>query len=297
MTTEDRLAGYARLTERALGDLLSDPGGRIEPRLGEAMRYSLLSGGKRLRPALVLAAAEAAGGAAEPALPFACAVEMVHTYSLIHDDLPAMDDDPVRRGKPSSHVKFGDAVAILAGDALLTDAFGVIARGGATAGLAPERTLAAVAELAGAAGAEGMVGGQTADVLAEGEGADAARVESIHRRKTGALLRAAVRLGGLAAGAAAGDLERLTRYGEAIGLAFQIADDVLDETGNVEATGKGTPRDRERGKSTYPTAIGLEASRARLRVLLDEALDAIAPFGERAAGLRTIARMVVERAL
>lgn len=291
------LSERSRLVERALERWLAEVASSVEPRLLEAMRYSLLSGGKRVRPILLLAAAEAAGGEVEPSLPFACAVEMVHTYSLIHDDLPAMDDDPVRRGRPSSHVAFGEGTAILAGDALLTEAFAVMSRSVDRAEVPPSRALAAIAELAVAAGAQGMVGGQTADILAEGQAAELARVESIHRRKTGALLRAAIRMGAIVADAEAAALERLTAYGDRIGLAFQIADDLLDETGNTFATGKAAQRDRERHKSTYPSALGVEAARALLRDTLDAGLAALAGFDDRAEALRAIARYVVARAL
>ena len=272
----------------------TDLGDGCPTRLREAMRYSLLAPGKRLRPMLVLLAAEACGGAIEAAMPAACAVEMVHAYSLIHDDLPAMDDDDLRRGRPTNHRVFGEAVAVLAGDALLTEAFAVLS---ADCGLAAERRLAAIRELAVAAGAEGMVGGQTADILAEGAEADPRRVESIHRRKTGALLRACVRIGAILAGADARALASLSAYGEAIGLAFQIADDLLDELGNTQVTGKSAQRDRERGKSTYPAALGVERARQLLRELLEQGLAALGEFGASAEPLREIARRVVERAL
>ena len=228
MTTDEYLRRRTTEVDAALGELVRERRARVEPRLLEAMEYSLTSPGKRIRPILVLAAAEALGADPRPLLPFACAAEMVHAYSLIHDDLPAMDDDDLRRGRPTNHKVFGEAVAILAGDALLTEAFAVLSADG---GLSAERRLAAIRELAVAAGAEGMVGGQTADILAEGAEADPRRVESIHRRKTGALLRACVRIGAILAGADARALASLSAYGEAIGLAFQIADDLLDELG------------------------------------------------------------------
>jgi geranylgeranyl diphosphate synthase type II len=219
---------------------------------------------------------------------------MVHAYSLIHDDLPAMDDDDLRRGRPTNHKVFGEAVAILAGDALLTEAFAVLSSGD---GFAAERRVGAIRELAVAAGAEGMVGGQTADILAEGAEADPRRVESIHRRKTGALLRACVRIGGILAGADAHALASLSAYGEAIGLAFQIADDLLDELGDTRATGKTAQRDRERGKSTYPAALGVERARQLLRELLAQSIAALGELGPRAEPLREIARRIVGRAL
>jgi geranylgeranyl diphosphate synthase type II len=205
-----------------------------------------------------------------------------------------MDDDDLRRGRPTNHKVFGEAVAILAGDALLTEAFAVLSRDD---GFAAERRVAAIRELAVAAGAEGMVGGQTADILAEGVEADSRRVESIHRRKTGALLRACVRIGGILAGADARALASLSAYGEAIGLAFQIADDLLDELGDTRVTGKTAQRDRERGKSTYPAALGVDRARQLLRELLDQAVAALGEFGSAAEPLREIARRIVGRAL
>jgi len=291
---DDYLRGRAARIDRALAERMAERRTSVEPRLLEAMEYSLSSPGKRLRPILVLASAEALGADAEPLVPFACAVEMVHTYSLIHDDLPAMDDDDLRRGRPTSHKVFGEAVAILAGDALLTEAFVVMSSAGE--GIAAERRLAAIAELAVAAGAQGMVGGQTADILAEGVGADLERVESIHRRKTGALLRACVRIGGVLAGARAADLESITRYGDAIGLGFQIADDLLDELGDTQRTGKSARRDRELGKSTYPALLGNARARELLGELLDRGLGALDELGAAADPLREIARRIVARA-
>jgi geranylgeranyl diphosphate synthase, type II len=294
VTADEYLRRRTTEVDAALGELVRERRARVEPRLLEAMEYSLTSPGKRIRPILVLAAAEAIGADPGPLLPFACAAEMVHTYSLIHDDLPAMDDDDLRRGRPTNHKVFGEAVAVLAGDALLTEAFAVLS---ADCGLAAERRLAAIRELAVAAGAEGMVGGQTADILAEGAEADPRRVESIHRRKTGALLRACVRIGAILAGADARALASLSAYGEAIGLAFQIADDLLDELGDTQVTGKSAQRDRERGKSTYPAALGIERARQLLRELLEQGLAALGEFGASAEPLREIARRVVERAL
>jgi len=280
----------------ALADWAAERGPSVESRLLEAMEYSLRSPGKRIRPILVLASAEATGVDSAPLLPFACAVEMVHAYSLVHDDLPAMDDDDLRRGRPTNHKIFGEALAILAGDALLTEAF-VVMSATADRSLSAERRLAAMSELAIAAGAEGMVGGQTADILAEGVAADLDRVESIHKRKTGALLRAAVRIGGILAGAPAAELDSLSHYGDAIGLAFQIADDLLDEVGDSGRTGKNTGRDRELAKSTYPARLGVAGARLRLRELLDRALAALGGFAPCADPLRDIARMIALRAL
>lgn len=265
-------------------------------RLVEAMRYSLFGGGKRLRPALVLAAAESVGGAAQAALPFACAIEMIHTYSLIHDDLPAMDDDAVRRGRPTNHVMFGDALAVLAGDALLTEAFRVMADAVAGGGYR-RAALRAVAEVATASGMHGMVGGQAADLAAEGRTADLPTVERIHIRKTGALILAGLRVGAMAGGARTAQLRAISRYGEFLGLAFQVADDILDVEAGLAVTGKMQGKDQLRHKATFPAVLGVPAAKERARELRDNAIAALAGFGRSADPLRAIARFVVERAV
>lgn len=265
-------------------------------KLTEAMRYSLFSGGKRIRPILALAANDAVGGEVTRVLPFACAIELIHTYSLIHDDLPAMDDDGLRRGKPTSHMVFGEGMAILAGDGLLTEAFRLMADAAAKAGADPARGLLVLAEVAKAAGARGMVGGQAADMSAENSAADLPTVEWIHIRKTGALIRAAVRAGALLGGAQSDQLRRLTRYADCIGLAFQIADDILDAEGSTEMTGKHTGRDQARHKATFPALLGLSAAKERARELLHNSVRELRPFHERAEPLRAIARFVVGRA-
>lgn len=264
-------------------------------RLLEAVRYSLLGGGKRIRPILLIAACEAVGGEAQRALSFACALEMIHTYSLIHDDLPAMDDDPLRRGRPTNHLVFGEGLAILAGDALLTEAFHLLMRS-VEHHPRPRRALRAAREIAGAAGASGMVAGQAADMAAEGALPDVATVEFIHERKTGALIRAAVRAGGLIGGGRAPELRRLTRYAKGLGLAFQIADDILDSEAPTSMTGKQAGRDDVRHKATFPAVLGLPAAKRRAQELLEQALDALQGFDERADPLRGIARLVVGRA-
>ncbi len=265
-------------------------------RLIEAVRYSLLDGGKRLRPILVLAACEAVGGDAALAMPAACAVEMIHAYSLVHDDLPAMDDDALRRGRPTTHVAFGEGLAILAGDALLTEAFALLARQASRAA-DPRPLLLALAELGEAAGGRGMVGGQAADLAAEGQPADLPLVDFIHVRKTGALLLASVRSGAHLGGADAATLQRLTRYGECLGLGFQIADDILDAEGVTAATGKEAGRDQARHKATFPSVLGLPAAKARVRELRDQAIEALAPLPGAAEPLRDIVRFVVGRAV
>ncbi|HEY3355287.1 MAG TPA: farnesyl diphosphate synthase [Polyangia bacterium] len=259
-----------------------------------AMRYSLLAGGKRLRPALVLATGEALGAGAPALLPVACAIEMIHTYSLIHDDLPAMDDDDLRRGRPTSHRVFGEAIAILAGDALLTRAFEVLATADAPA---PARRLRLIAELAAAAGTVGgLVGGQVLDMESEGQPPTAAAVAAIHRAKTGALLTAAVVAGGLVADATDAQLAQLRCYGERLGLAFQIADDVLDVTATAAQLGKTPGKDVAAGKATYPAVHGLAASRAHALALVEEAVAAARELGPGADRLAALARFVVTRA-
>ena len=266
--------------------------GDCPPRLREAMTYSLLAGGKRLRPVLVLMACEACGGDSEAALPAACAIEMIHTYSLIHDDLPAMDDDDLRRGRPTNHVVFGEALAILAGDALLTQAFEIVARDVQP----PEVAAACCADLAIAAGRVGMVGGQVVDLEAEHTPCGTVEeLEAIHRRKTGALLASALTMGARIAQADTPTLELLARYGRCLGLAFQITDDLLDIRGDLQALGKAVQKDATHGKLTYPSLLGETASMERARSLIDEACDCLAPFGARGRRLEALARFVLER--
>jgi geranylgeranyl diphosphate synthase type II len=259
--------------------------------LAEAIRHSLLAPGKRLRPLLVLMACEACGYDHEAALPAACAVEMIHTYSLIHDDLPAMDDDDMRRGQPSCHAKYGEATAILAGDALLAQAFEVLATG-----IEPPAVAArCCAELAQAAGAGQLVGGQQDDLAAQFGEPNLEQLERIHRRKTGAMINVSLRLGGLVARADGAKLAALDAYGQRLGLAFQIVDDLLDCEGTAENLGKRTGKDADRGKMTFPAVLGMEESRRRARELVAAAIDAAGQFGPRGAGLAAMARYVEER--
>ncbi|HEY8487467.1 MAG TPA: farnesyl diphosphate synthase [Thermaerobacter sp.] len=267
-------------------------------RIHEAMRYSTLAGGKALRPLLVMAAARCIGGpaAVTPAVErAAAAVELVHTYSLIHDDLPAMDDDDMRRGQPANHVVFGEAMAILAGDALLTLAFEVLAtlpRWGAD----PETTLRVIEELAVAAGTAGLIGGQVDDLGATaGAGLDLAGLRSIHRRKTGALFRASVRMGARLAGAGDAELEALTRFAEAFGEAFQIVDDILDVTGDAAEIGKPVGSDARQGKVTVPGLVGLETARHLAAEATERAIASLEPLGARAGLLAWLARELLER--
>ncbi|MBI5420493.1 MAG: polyprenyl synthetase family protein [Deltaproteobacteria bacterium] len=258
------------------------------------MEYSLTAGGKRIRPVVLLSSGSAVGGDEEELLPFACAVEYVHTYSLIHDDLPAMDDDDFRRGRASSHKAFGEAAAILAGDALLTEAFRVMGES-RLAGEHPGRALAAVAVLARAAGAEGMVGGQQLDLLAERSNTGGPEKNEIDLRKTSALLSAAAGMGGILGGGTPAQVTALGRYGTALGLLFQVTDDILDETGSFEEMGKGVAKDRARGKPTYPVVFGMEAAVARAERLSREALSTLSSFGDEGDALRTIVQLVAAR--
>ena len=268
------------------------------PTIHRAVRYSLFAGGKRIRPLLVLAAGEAVGGTDDALLPLACAVEMIHTYSLIHDDLPAMDNDDLRRGKPTSHKVFGEAIAILAGDALLTQAFHLLVdvdpRDASDERLS--RRLRAAAILGAAAGTSGLIGGQVADLEAEGrDDVRLADLERLHRAKTGALLGACVVGGGVLGGASEDDIGRLARFGEAIGLAFQVVDDILDATEGAAQLGKTAGKDAAAGKATYVRLLGLDGARQTAARLLSDAQAAIAPLGERGAVLRGLGGLIVDR--
>lgn len=259
-----------------------------------AMRYSVLSGGKRLRPILVLTAGTALGADLEELLPAACAVELIHAYSLIHDDLPAFDDDSLRHGKPSSHVTFGEPQAILAGDALQALAFSTLARA-ARRSADPALWAAAMDELGAAAGSKGMAGGQWLDIEAEGRSLDLAALEALHAAKTGALFTACVRIGAVLARADAGTLAHLSAYGRAIGLAFQVVDDILDVEGSADELGKLPGVDADRGKPTYPALLGLEEARATAEHLCCVALESIAPLGASAHPLASIANYIIDR--
>jgi geranylgeranyl diphosphate synthase type II len=259
--------------------------------LREAIHYSLLGPGKRLRPMLVLAAAEACQGDREAALPAACAVEMVHAYSLVHDDLPAMDDDDLRRGRPTCHKKFGEATAILAGDALLTLAFEVLARD-----VRPPQTAArCCAVLAEAAGGAGLVGGQADDLAGQFSNGRLEALEAIHRRKTGAMFRASVQLGALVAGAGPLEQAALAQYADRVGLAFQIADDLLDVRGDAGTMGKRAGKDSQRGKLTFPALLGIDESARRAEHLVAEACAAVEPLAPHAEPLVALAHYIVER--
>ncbi|MFY9554425.1 MAG: polyprenyl synthetase family protein [Blastocatellia bacterium] len=262
--------------------------------LHRAMRYSLLAGGKRLRPVLVLAAGEAFGADSDDLMPAACAIEMIHTYSLIHDDLPAMDNDDLRRGRPTCHKAYGEAVAILAGDALLTQAFRVLAAD--APGRDADRQVRVIREVATAAGTvDALIGGQMADIESEGKPVVADALEYIHRSKTGAMITASVVIGGIIAGANQDQLDKLRGYGQRIGLAFQIADDILDQTSTREQLGKTPGKDQAAKKATYPALHGIAASRARARELVDEAVEIVSGLGMKTRVLEELARFIIAR--
>jgi geranylgeranyl diphosphate synthase type II len=261
-------------------------------RLAEAMRYSVMAGGKRLRPNLCLAAAEAVGGDSGDAMAAACALEMIHTYSLIHDDLPAMDNDRLRRGRPTCHIAFDEATAILAGDALLTLAFEVVA----VHSPGPvERRTEVVRLLASAAGPAGMVGGQMLDMLSEGRALDQTELEGLHRLKTGALIEASLACGAVLAGGSGAQLDTLHEYGRLLGLAFQVTDDILNVEGDPSVMGKAAGTDVRRNKSCYPGILGLVKSKEFAQNLVQQAVSSLSGFDAGAAPLRAIARYVVER--
>ena len=283
----------AALVAEYLDERYREPGPSVPALLNEAMRYSLLAGGKRIRPVLAIAAYEACGGRGEDILPCAAALEAIHTYSLIHDDLPAMDNDDLRRGKPTNHKVYGEAMAILAGDGLLTEAFLMIL--GNSAVIPIERLHAAMYELANAAGPAGMVGGQVQDMLSEGAEPDAEVLQYIHRHKTGALLAASVKMGAILHGTDEQTMTALGLYGEAIGLAFQVVDDILDIRGDEAEIGKPVGSDLEKHKLTYPAVYGMDESMRRAAELVDEALHALEGMDERAEPLREIARYLLRR--
>jgi len=260
----------------------------------EAMRYSLMAGGKRVRPILCLAACAAVGGEMQAALPVALALECIHTYSLIHDDLPAMDNDDLRRGLPTNHKVYGEANAILAGDSLLTLAFEVLS-GPRTQGLPPEIRLRIVNLIAAGSGPMGMVGGQVMDIACEGKVIDFATLREIHRRKTGTLITAAVQAGALVGQADQEQFENLTRYGEMIGLSFQIVDDLLNVEGTTAQLGKAAGSDAARGKATYPAFFGIEGTRRQAEEAVGQALASLADFGPRAEPLRQLALYIKDR--
>lgn len=259
--------------------------------LFEAMKYSLLAGGKRVRPILVLAGYEAVGGESNNVMPVASSLELIHTYSLIHDDLPSMDDDDFRRNKPTTHIAFGEATAILAGDALLTEAFNIISNTKAEPGI----LINVIKEVTHACGPDGMVGGQTIDILMEGEKVEKDKLIYIHTHKTGALIKASVRIGAIMANASEDELDSLTTYGDNVGLAFQIIDDILDITGTTEELGKPAGSDNINSKNTYPSVFGLDESKKIAGNLITDAIKMLEGFDEKADPLREIAKYIISR--
>ncbi len=287
---DDKREAIDRFLDRILPPAASPPAA-----LHESMRYSVCAGGKRVRPILTLAAAEALGFDSPAVLPIAASLELIHTYSLIHDDLPSMDNDDFRRGKPTNHKVYGEAIAILAGDALLTLAFELCTGRDARDGISDARQVQLLRELAIGSGHAGMVGGQVLDIQAENQDIDLATLQNIHKHKTGMLIRAAVRMGAIAAGASQAQLEDLTGYAEDIGLAFQIADDVLNVTGTREELGKNPNTDAQRGKKTYPTFYGVEGARQLADDGVERAIARLSSFGAKADPLRELARYITAR--
>jgi geranylgeranyl diphosphate synthase type II len=279
------------LVDRALEAIFPEPQGPAAD-VVRAMIYSLFAGGKRLRPILCMGGAEAVGKEGKTVLSFACGLELIHTYSLIHDDLPVMDNDDLRRGKPTNHKVFGEAVALLAGDGLLTEAFRVMA---GVDGVDPHSLLQVIRLVGSAAGYQGMVGGQVVDIQSEGKQVDASLVNFIHSHKTGALIQASVASGAVLGGGTAEQVKAISSYGEKIGLAFQIADDILDIEGDSETMGKGVGGDARKKKITYPAVVGLQKAKEIQGRLVEEAVDALKSFDEKADPLRSIAVYIIER--
>lgn len=288
------LAERKELVDKTLEKLFPSAVG-LEKSVIEAARYSLFAGGKRLRPILCMQAAEVVGGSLEDVMPVACALEMIHTYSLIHDDLPAMDNDDFRRGVPTNHKVYGEAIAILAGDALLTEAFGFVAGMATDRCIPAEKILQAISILTRASGYRGMIGGQVIDLESENRDVDLATVEYMHVHKTGAILAACLELGALLGGGADQDIASLIKYGQHFGLAFQITDDLLDVEGDPQVMGKQPGSDVAKNKKTYPALLGVSKSRESAKLHVNEALNAIRSYGESAEPLRAIARYLLVR--
>ncbi len=291
MDLQEYLRASIQKVDAALDGFLPKPATKPAT-IHKAMRYSIFAGGKRLRPAMTLAAAELCGGSQEDALHAACAVECIHTYSLIHDDLPCMDDDDLRRGRPTSHKVFGEGIAVLAGDALLTVAFEILAQARPTA---RHGTAALVRELAHASGSQWLIAGQVLDLENEGKVVTKATLKFIHLSKTAALLTSALRLGAMSANATPSKLAALTDFGRALGLAFQVIDDILDVTQTTEKLGKTAGKDVAVTKATYPALFGLKRARSIATELTQEALDALHPFGKKAALMRSLAESLLVR--
>ncbi len=289
---------YIKLNQELVNNYLDQclpAADQYPPTIHQAMRYSVFAGGKRLRAILALAAAKAVGGCAETILPVAGALELIHTYSLIHDDLPAMDNDDLRRGKPTNHKVYSEAIAILTGDALLTLAFELLTGPSLTAVITPRRQLEIIRKLSLAAGSLGLIGGQVVDMESEGRTVDVPQLEYIHTHKTGALIRASVMLGGLAANCSPTQLAALSDYGEKVGLAYQIIDDILDVEGKSEKLGKNTGGDVSSGKATYPAVWGMKQAKSQARNLITTAQQDLTPLGEQAHQLKELAQFIGQR--
>lgn len=285
------LKSRQKQVDRALEQFL--PKANVKPpTIHKAMRYSVFAGGKRLRPILCLAATEACGGKINRALPLACAIECIHTYSLVHDDLPSMDNDDFRRGRPTCHKVFGEGIAVLAGDALLTIAFEIVSRAKASRRYDMSTLLR---EIAVAAGSQKLIAGQVADLEAEGRRSNRGKLRYIHENKTAAILATSVRLGAMSANADRDRLNAITRFGRALGLAFQIIDDILDVTQTSEKLGKSAGKDIAAQKATYPAVIGLDKSRVEARRLTRQAHTALSTFGQKAGSLHALANYLLER--
>lgn len=294
ISLDEYLKGRKKIVDEALDRYL--PGEDTFPSsIFKSVRYSVFAGGKRIRPILCMGSAEAVGGNIEEVLPVACALELIHTYSLIHDDLPVMDDDDYRRGKLTNHKVFGEDIAILAGDALLTEAFRLMSKKEFAGKTPPDRLLSVISDISEAAGFLGMVGGQIVDVQSEGKKVGEETLNYIHTHKTGAMITTSIRAGAIISGAGNNEIAALSDYGRHIGLAFQIADDILDVEGNQETLGKDIGSDRKRGKVTFPAIFGMEKSRKKARDLVNKALADIAQFDSRAEPLRMIATYIIER--
>lgn len=291
---EEYLKHRKSVIDRALGRYLKACSQHPQT-LYKAVHYGLFPGGKRFRPILTLACGELFGARQRALLPFACALELIHTYSIIHDDLPALDNDDLRRGELAAHKVFGAGIALLAGDALLTEAFHLMTRPQVVRALESTLVLDLIHEIAHAAGIGGMVGGQVVDLESEGKEVDVATVDYIHVRKTGALIHTAARVGAKIGGASGKELRRISRYAEFLGLAFQVTDDILDAEGLSGTTGQPEGRDRERRKATYPGVVGVAAAKGRVQELLERCLKEVEGFGKEADPLRGIARYVTER--